>query len=173
MVTYNQRGESRGIATISFFKPEAAAKAANELNGLLVDGKTMKVILNFLSNPAPAHTKQVEVVVDAQHAPAPAPVKTLSDRVAQPKAQPRPATVTKASAGNAGTRGRGAARGRGARRGRNANRPKPKTAEELDAEMVDYFDGGAGNPAPAGESAANGTTATANGGEEMGMDEIS
>jgi hypothetical protein len=43
----------------------------------------------------------------------------------------------------------------------------------LDAEMVDYFDNSAGNAAPVGEGAANGATATANGGEEMGMDEIS
>jgi THO complex subunit 4 len=34
---------SRGIATISFARPEAAGKAVEALNGLLVDGKPMKV----------------------------------------------------------------------------------------------------------------------------------
>lgn len=43
MLTYNQNGSSRGIASIIFSKPDTAAKAARELNGLLVDGKPMKV----------------------------------------------------------------------------------------------------------------------------------
>lgn len=117
---------------------------------------------------------QVEVVVDAQHAPPPAPVKTLSDRVAQPKAQPKPATAARKATADTSARG-GRGRGRaGARRGRNANRPKPKTVEELDAEMVDYYDNGNTNAAPAAEGAANTGVAQANGGgEEMGMDEIS
>lgn len=43
MLTYNQNGTSRGIASITFSKPDTAAKAAKELNGLLVDGRPMKV----------------------------------------------------------------------------------------------------------------------------------
>lgn len=43
MLTYNQNGTSQGIASIIFSKPETAAKAARELNGLLVDGRPMKV----------------------------------------------------------------------------------------------------------------------------------
>jgi THO complex subunit 4 len=43
MLTYNQNGTSRGIASIVFSKPDTAAKAAKELNGLLVDGRPMKV----------------------------------------------------------------------------------------------------------------------------------
>ena len=64
------------------------------------------------------------------------------------KAQPKPATATKATASKASTRGRG---GRAAR-GRNAGRGKPKTAEELDAEMQDYFDTGAGNAGGEGDA---------------------
>lgn len=44
MLTYNQNGTSRGIASIIFNKADTAAKAAKELNGLLVDGRPMKVI---------------------------------------------------------------------------------------------------------------------------------
>ena len=59
-------------------------------------------------------------------------------------------------------------------RGRNAGRPKPKTAAELDAEMTDYFDGNAPANNGAGEAAAtNGAAPTTNGGEDLGMDEIS
>lgn len=43
MLTYNQNGTSRGIASIIFAKADTAAKAAKELNGLLVDGRPMKV----------------------------------------------------------------------------------------------------------------------------------
>lgn len=43
MLTYNQNGTSRGIASIIFAKADTAAKAAKELNGLLVDGRAMKV----------------------------------------------------------------------------------------------------------------------------------
>lgn len=43
MLTYNQNGTSRGIASIIFAKPDTAHKAAKELNGLLVDGRPMKV----------------------------------------------------------------------------------------------------------------------------------
>ena len=43
MVTYNQNGTSRGVAALTFTKRDTAAKAAKELNGLLVDGRPMKV----------------------------------------------------------------------------------------------------------------------------------
>lgn len=136
-VTYNQNGVSRGIASIIFSKPDTAAKAAKELNGTLVDGRPMKV----------------EVVVDATHAPQVAAPKPLSERVTQSKAQPKPATATKNAA--AGRRGRG--------RPKKARQPK-KSAEELDAEMADYFAGS--ENAPAG-GATNGTAQAAVGDETM------
>lgn len=73
------------------------------------------------------------------------------------------------------TRG-GRVGGRGARRGRNTGRPKAKTADELDAEMVDYFDANAANGTAATTDAVatvNGAAAPATNGEEIGMDEIS
>lgn len=45
MLTYNQNGSSRGVATIIFSKADTALKAAKELNGLHVDGRPMKVRL--------------------------------------------------------------------------------------------------------------------------------
>ncbi|KAJ5546131.1 mRNA export protein mlo3 [Penicillium frequentans] len=152
MLTYNQNGTSRGIASIIFAKADTAAKAAKELNGLLVDGRAMKI----------------EVVYDASHAPVvPAP-KPLNERIAaqKQKSKPKPATANKtANTKTAATRGRGG-------RGRNPGRGKPKSIEELDAEMVDYFAGG--ESAPAGNSApVNGAAPQANGGEDLGMAEIS
>jgi THO complex subunit 4 len=43
---YNQSGASRGIADIIFGKPGLAAKAAKELNGMLVDKRPMKASTN-------------------------------------------------------------------------------------------------------------------------------
>ena len=66
--------------------------------------------------------------------------------------------------------------GRGTRRGRNAGRPKAKTADELDAEMVDYFDANAASGTAAttdSSGTVNGASAPATNGEEIGMDEIS
>ncbi|KAL2865097.1 uncharacterized protein BJX67DRAFT_359244 [Aspergillus lucknowensis] len=149
MLTYNQNGTSRGIASIVFSKPDTAAKAAKDLNGLLVDGRPMKI----------------EVVVDASHAPeVPAP-KPLGDRVAQGKSKPKPATAAKPTNATSG-------RGRRARRAvARSNRPKAKTAEELDAEMVDYFNTAGDNGAPA--NTANGAPQQPAAGEDLGMAEIS
>ncbi|KAF7714686.1 Uncharacterized protein PECH_008283 [Penicillium ucsense] len=151
MLTYNQNGTSRGIASIIFNKADTAAKAAKELNGLNVDGRPMKI----------------EVVFDASFAPPVVPPKSLADRVAH-KPQPKPATAPKAATNKPKARGtRGSSRGA---RGRNPGRGKPKTVEELDAEMVDYFNDGS-----AVESSApvNGAAAPVAAGEDTGMAEIS
>ena len=101
------------------------------------------------------------MVVDASHAPEPVPVKSLAERVAyanpkakksepltktsaNPKAQPKSATAKKADPKDKKAAQKG---GKPAKKARNP-RPKPKTAEELDAEMTDYWNGGAGTTAP-------------------------
>ncbi|KAJ5194888.1 mRNA export protein mlo3 [Penicillium cinerascens] len=160
MLTYNQNGTSRGIASIIFAKPDTAHKAAKELNGLLVDGRPMKI----------------EVVYDASHAPAVPTPKPLTERVAQ-KSQPKPATAAKAAKGKGKTNTNDKnATGRNpngrTRKGRNPGRGKPKTVEELDAEMVDYFTNE--NAPAAGNAPVNGTAPQAtNAGEDLGMAEIS
>jgi hypothetical protein len=81
------------------------------------------------------------------------PMMFINQSCSQPKsaakAEPKPATAVKGGAAKKG--------GKKPRRGRNAGRGKPKTAEELDAEMVDYWDGGA-------NANASGDTAMVNGG---------
>lgn len=111
------------------------------------------------------------MIVDASHAPEPVPVKSLAERVAydnpkskksepltktsaNPKAQPKSATATKADSKDK----KKAGKGKPVKKARNP-RPKPKTAEELDAEMTDYWNGGAGNTATAEVAAANGAVA--------------
>ncbi|KAL9584478.1 MAG: hypothetical protein Q9203_004648 [Teloschistes exilis] len=158
-LTYGPNGVMRGIVTIVFTKPDSAAKALQTLNGVQVDKRPMKI----------------EVVLDATKAAAPAPVKGLSDRITQGKG-PKPAKGAKPATNGTTTRGE-QTRGRGRARGRNAGRGKPKTADELDAEMVDYFDA----PGPSG-GAVQADAATANGAAQpftngatgdLGMDDIS
>src|SRR5690606_6259077 len=93
-------------------------------------------------------------------------LNSAPNKVVQPKAKqaakPKPATSTPKSATNSA---RGRQSKRGGRGGRSGGRPKPKTAEELDAEMADYWDGGS---APsAGAVAAAAAPAAATGGEAM------
>ncbi|KAG8527763.1 uncharacterized protein KY384_007917 [Bacidia gigantensis] len=149
MLTYGPNGVSRGVATIIFSKPGSANDALLKLNGMLVDKRPMKI----------------EVVLDAAKATQQGS-KALSDRMTQPKS-----AAPKATTNSTATRGGKVAGGRGGRRGRNAGRPKAKTADELDAEMADYFDPNAPNEnAPATNGTAQPVT---NGGEDLGMDEIS
>lgn len=98
----------------------------------------------------------------------------LTDSSANPRAQPKSATATKATPNGATKTGRAAARANKAKKGR-----KPKTTEELDAEMTDYW-GTNTNGAPAAaataaatEGMATGTAEPATNGEDLGMDEIS
>lgn len=65
-------------------------------------------------------------------------VKTLAERTAHPKVQPKSAASAKGATGGVGKAGAGAKAANKKRRGRSA-RPAKKTAEELDSEMTDYF----------------------------------
>ncbi|RCI14455.1 hypothetical protein L249_6125 [Ophiocordyceps polyrhachis-furcata BCC 54312] len=139
-ISYGPDSVSRGVANVTFSKPDGASRAFQKLNGLLVDGRPIKI----------------EIVVGAAQADKVIPpVKTLAERTTQPRAQPKPATGKhNALAKN----GKGAANKK--RRGKNA-RPTQKTTEELDSEMADYFVSGNenhGNGAVAAP-AANGDAA--------------
>ncbi|KAH6850894.1 hypothetical protein B0I37DRAFT_372700 [Chaetomium sp. MPI-CAGE-AT-0009] len=123
-ISYGPGGVSRGIAHVSFQQADGASKAFQTLNGLLIDNKPVKVEV---------------VVASADLIPQP---KSLAQRIAQPKVQPKSAAAVKK---NATTGKGGAAAGKGTKktgRGGRSNRPAKKTAEELDSEMADYFDSG-------------------------------
>lgn len=81
----------------------------------------------------------------------------LTKTSANPKAQPKSATATKSDAKDKNK----LAKGKQAKKPRSA-RPKRKTAEELDAEMTDYW--GGNNPSATATTevaAANGAAPTA------------
>ena len=125
------------------------------------------------------------MVVDASSVPDAVAAKSLADRVAyanpprhksapltktsaNPKAQPKSATRTKATAKDAKGRKEAA---RAPKRGKS-NKPKPKTAEELDAEMTDYWGNNTAGAASTDAAATNGA-APAAATDDLGMDEIS
>lgn len=111
------------------------------------------------------------MVLGAAQAPAPPAPKGLGERIAQPKnatkaaaknapkAQPKSAAAAATAAKN--TAGRGKGKARGGRSGKTG-RPKAKNAEELDAEMTDYF--GGNNAVPDAGAAAPATNGTADAG---------
>ncbi|EPS40392.1 hypothetical protein H072_5796 [Dactylellina haptotyla CBS 200.50] len=148
-LVYKANGQSAGIATLEFNKPGHANVAFDQFNGRLVDNRPMKV----------------EIIVDPSKVP-------LADRISgAPKAAPRaaakptpksaankPKPVTAANGRTNGAAGRGNARnarGRGGRKGASGSGTKrtPKTVEELDQEMADYYKG-TENSAPAAATTA-------------------
>ncbi|RYP78035.1 hypothetical protein DL770_006967 [Monosporascus sp. CRB-9-2] len=169
-VSYGPGGVSRGIATVTFAQLDGASKAFNALNGILVDNRPIKVSSNLgRRRTQSAHTIKIEIVVGgakaAQVAP---PAKTLTERITQPKAQPKSAANDKkkeaaSKAAGSGARGRG-----GKKKPRNA-RPAKKTTEELDSEMADYFESGNQQN---NENADGGAPAATNGGDAPMDDEI-
>ncbi|KAH8090513.1 hypothetical protein HD553DRAFT_302602 [Filobasidium floriforme] len=110
-LAYDNKGKSKGIATVIFRQKGSAQKAFEQYNNRMIDQK---------------RPLKVEVVVDPSKVP-------LAARVA-PRPVPAAAPPAAASRG-AGPIRRGAApRGGAAKR---APRPK-KTAEDLDKEMLEY-----------------------------------
>lgn len=157
-LAYGPNSQSRGIASVIFSKPDGASTAFQKLNGLLVDGRPIKI----------------EIVVGAAQADKviPPPAKSLAERATQPKAQPKSAASNKqATKATKGAAAKGAAAaGKGGRRGATRNaRPAKKTAEELDSEMADYF---GGSSAPANENSAAAAPAAPAAGDAAMEDEI-
>ncbi|KAL2759655.1 hypothetical protein ACRALDRAFT_1060337 [Sodiomyces alcalophilus JCM 7366] len=155
-LSYGPNSVSRGIANVTFHKSDGASKAFQKLNGLLVDGRPIKI----------------EIVVAAAQAASVIPQpKSLAERTTQPKAQPKSAASDKHNAN--GAKGAGAnagARGRKTRRPRTS-RPAKKTAEELDSEMADYFESANNAAATENTNGAAAAPAATNGDAPM-EDEI-
>ena len=139
-------------------RPERSPHRQQACQGTLIFHHIVFQLPDFLTLP------QVEVVVsNAELIPQP---KSLTQRITQPKAQPKSAATVKHTA-NAPKGAAAAKRGdkKGPRRPRNA-RPAKKTVEELDSEMADYFE--SGNT----DNATGAAPAAANGGDAPMEDEI-
>ncbi|KAK3678113.1 RNA-binding RNA annealing protein [Recurvomyces mirabilis] len=149
LLAYGPNGRSRGDATVIFTTYNRAAEAVKAYNGIKVDNRPMRIELVGGTVPVSAP-------------------KALADRMAKPKnaakENAKKPVAGKAVGAKPVNNGEAAKGGRGKKSGRSG-RPKAKTAEELDAEMQDYFN-------PNGE-ATGAAPAAINGGDAvMQTDEV-
>ena len=185
LLSYGPSGRSRGEATVVFGRPESAAKAQKEFNNVGVDGKPMRVCKLHESRPvhvltpirsrlslAPPHrvhlqrryqtvwrtystSRLIKRTTNALHSKPKPVTKPTPKAAAAKKDGPKPAA-------NGAARG-----GRAEKKSGRAGKPKAKTADELDAEMADYFGGGEAinTAATNGDGATNGAAPAAAAGE--------
>ncbi|EAZ63059.1 RNA annealing protein [Scheffersomyces stipitis CBS 6054] len=117
-LTYNEKGQFRGIATVIFRNSKNAALAVEKYNGAPIDGGSSKLKLELIVDPSK---------------------KPLASRIAANKVETGKATKTKAA-------GKAAASGKKApTKAKQQPKKKPakktkKSVEELDQEMADYMD---------------------------------
>lgn len=122
-LSYNERGQFKGIATVIFKSPKSASLAVEKYNGAPIDGGSSKLKLELIVDP----TKK------------PLTSRIAANSIATKKTAVKPAKGAKALA-------KGTAKVRPvAKKGQQAPKKKPakkakKTVEELDQEMADYFD---------------------------------
>ena len=116
LLSYNERGQSTGMANITFKNGELARRAVERFNGSPIDGGRSRLRLNLIVDPNQR------------------PVKSLADRI---KAMPQ-------KGGNA-PRPVKRGPNRKAAMAKSQNKPKreksaKKSLEDLDKEMADYFE---------------------------------
>ncbi|CDK29404.1 unnamed protein product [Kuraishia capsulata CBS 1993] len=127
-LSYNEKGISKGIATVSFHKPASASKAMEKFNGAPIDGGKSKLRLELVVDPTKKPLSS-RITVNSI-----APVVAKGKAKVKPKTKGKPVAVASAKATVKKTP---------AKKTKPAPKKKAKkTIEELDQEMADYFAGG-------------------------------
>ncbi|CAK9439448.1 uncharacterized protein LODBEIA_P35630 [Lodderomyces beijingensis] len=114
-MSYNEKGQFKGYATIIFKSSKNAALAVEKYNGASIDGGAGKL--------------RLELIIDISKKP-------LASRIAAKPVQAAAKAATKAKAPKAGTKKvlvKKTVK-------KPTKKPTKKTVEELDQEMADYFD---------------------------------
>jgi len=133
-IHYNAQGKSMGKASLVYARRADAIKAIKQYNGVALDGRTMNLKLEGAA-AQPGFNKT-------------SPVKRLGRGAAGVRGARGGARGRGGAGGKFKTRGAktgrgGAQRGRGGKKagrgGKKFVKPKPKTAEELDAELDAYL----------------------------------
>ncbi|CUM46676.1 unnamed protein product [Debaryomyces fabryi] len=118
-LSYNEKGQFKGIATIIFKSSKSASKAVEKYNGAPIDGGSSKLKLELIIDP----TKK------------PLTSRIAANKVAAPKAaNPKLAAAKAAAKANLKSK-----KAKPAQQKKPAKKSK-KTVEQLDQEMADYFD---------------------------------
>lgn len=110
-LTYNEKGQSKGIATILFKSSGNASKAVEKFNGAPIDGGSSKLKLELIVDPTRKPlAARIVANTKAKETPKKANQKTTQKAADKPKPKEK------------------------------KPKHKKKTVEELDQEMTDYFE---------------------------------
>ncbi|KAH3688978.1 hypothetical protein WICPIJ_000037 [Wickerhamomyces pijperi] len=133
-LNYNEKGQSKGIATVVFKSSINASKAVEKYNGAPIDqgGKKLKL----------------ELIVDPTKKPLAARIVANAINAAAPAAKKGNAAGKAKQAGSTAGAAAGGRNKQAAKRGDNSKkqqqqknkRPAKKSIEQLDQEMTDYFE---------------------------------
>lgn len=115
LLSYNERGQSTGMANITFKNGEMAKKAVAKFNGAPIDGGRSRLRLNLIIDP----TQQ--------------PVRSLSDRI-------RAVAPKNAKPVNAPKKGPNKKAALAKKQKQQRPKQPKKSLEDLDKEMADYFE---------------------------------
>lgn len=114
LLSYNERGLSTGMATITFKSAEKAKEAVKKFHGAPIDGGRTKLRLSLIIDPTKKPlTSRIQAVVERK----PAPVRGPNKKVAAAKKQKKDEQKKK-----------------------KQPKPEKKSLEQLDQEMADYFE---------------------------------
>lgn len=111
-MSYNEKGQSKGIATIIFKTASAAQRAVTKYNGAPIDGGKSNLKIELILDPT---KKPLASRIQANAAP-----KSLNVKANKPRPNNKK-TAKGGKPGKAGKKGK-------------------KTLDELDQEMTDYFE---------------------------------
>lgn len=127
LLFYNEKGESKGVASVQFKSPKFAETAFKKFNNAPIDNGKSKMKIELVLDalkiaPAVPLAKRILVNGDSQKP------KTKAEAKAKKLAELKKKTVAKAKA---------KAKVKAALKNKTK---KPKTMDDLDQEMSDYFD---------------------------------
>ncbi|SCV06085.1 LANO_0H21770g1_1 [Lachancea nothofagi CBS 11611] len=118
LLSYNERGLSTGMATITFKNAEKAREAVKKFHGAPIDGGRSKLRLSLIVDPSKKPlASRIQAIAERKPVPARGPNKKVAAVKQQKKEgkKPKPKPSPKA-------------------------KPEKKSLEQLDQEMADYFE---------------------------------
>lgn len=118
MLSYNEKGHSKGIATVNFKSSVNANKAVEKYNGAPIDGK---------------NKLKLELIIDPTKKPLASRIVANVTAVSDKKKKQSKETPKKATSNTTDAPKKKAKKAR-------AKKPAKKTVEQLDQEMSDYFE---------------------------------
>ncbi|CCE63252.1 hypothetical protein TPHA_0E01590 [Tetrapisispora phaffii CBS 4417] len=139
LLSYNERGNSTGMATITFRNGEMAKRAVAKFNGAPIDGGRSRLKLNLIIDPTAQPVRTLNERITAL--PRGVPSQRGQQRPHQ-RGQQRPQQRGQQKPQQRGQQRAPSRKAAAAKAEKQKRREKPvkKSLEELDKEMADYFE---------------------------------